>query len=225
MMIEGSPDNWADLLDPLVPQILELVIGTWQGFIRPTPDEIEDRVSIRFCAALRKGPRRSEYQFQIHTQIVILEPEAGEELGRLDIAFLPLVSSEEIYFCLECKRLNVAYPNRIRPYTGEYVRLGMLRFVTGQYSQSVRHGGMLGYVYDGDVDGAMANIQLSIKERLTELGMDQPGEFQPSSFRRNDPHTKETHHRRQHSLMLFRLHHMFVSCPIPSAPVPPTDVV
>lgn len=33
----------------------------------------------------------------------------------------------------------------------------MLRFVTGQYSKAVRHGGMIGYVLDGNVSRAMTN--------------------------------------------------------------------
>ena len=75
-------------------------------------------------------PRSPEYRFRIQPQAVILEPDSGDELrGRLDIAFLPFVPSDEVYFCLECKRINVRTANGIRPYFVEYVRFGMLRFV------------------------------------------------------------------------------------------------
>ncbi len=222
MTIEGFPASWIDLLDPLVPQIIELVVATWEGLQRPAPDEREDDVSNRLCAALRKGRDRSEYQFQIHPQAVILEPDAGEELGRMDIAFWPLIPSEEIYFCLECKRLNVVYDGKARPYTAEYVAHGMLRFVTGQYSRSTRHGGMLGYVYDGNVAGAMANVEANINARVAQLGMAPPGRFLESTIRRDDPHARETHHRRQYEQTLFRLHHLFVRCRSAEAPAPPS---
>ena len=89
--------------------------------------------------------------FQIDTQVVELEPAPGEDLGRLDIAFRPLIPREDIYFCLETKRLNVIKDGQTRTYASEYVRFGMMRFVTGQYAKAVRHGGMIGYVLDGDL--------------------------------------------------------------------------
>ena len=47
----------------------------------------------------------------------------GEDLGRLDIAFIPLVPREDIYFCLESKRLNVVKDGKLRAYASEYVTL------------------------------------------------------------------------------------------------------
>ena len=35
MSIVGEPTNWADLIDPLVPDILGLVIATWEGMAAP----------------------------------------------------------------------------------------------------------------------------------------------------------------------------------------------
>ena len=131
------------------------------------------------------------------------------------------IPSEEFYFCLECKRLNVPRNGGVRAYTAEYVVRGMVRFVTGQYSRSVRHGGMLGYVFDGDLQGAMANIEANINIRLAELGMTAPGELQQSNVRPNDPYARETSHGRSHETGLFRLHHLFLSGrTTPGAPGP-----
>src|SRR5260370_24092365 len=77
--------------------------------------------------------------FQIRTQVGELDPVPGEEFGRMDIVFIPLVPREDIYFCLESKRLNVVKDGETRAYASEYVTFGMLRFVTGQYSKAVRH--------------------------------------------------------------------------------------
>jgi hypothetical protein len=207
----GTPIEWVNLLEPMVPQIIDLVLRTWEGTPQPGADERENDISNRFCAALRQGRSRREYQSQIHPQAVILEPEAGEELGRMDIAFWPLIPSEEIYFCLECKRLNVVRNGQVRPYSAEYVAHGMLRFVTGQYSRAVRHGGMLGYVLDGNVNGAMANVEENIRNRHAELGMEPPGAFLDSGVRPDDSRVRETRHHRTHDPQLFRIHHLFMA--------------
>ncbi len=211
MSVVGTPTEWVDLIDPMVPQIIDLVLATWGAMPPPASDDREDDISNRLCAALRQSRNRTDYQFQIHPQSVILEPGADEELGRLDIAFWPLIPSEEVYFCLECKRLNVVCNGKTRAYCAEYVVHGMLRFVTGQYSRAVWHGGMLGYVLDGDVPGAMANVEENIRNRHAELGMQSPGSLGPSSIRQHDPFARETRHRRQQQKRLFRLHHLFLA--------------
>jgi len=132
-------------------------------------------------------------------------------MGRLDLAFSPLVPSESIYFCLECKRLNVVVNGTTRAYAAEYVTSGMLRFVTGQYARAVRHGGMLAYVLDGNVAHAIANVESNLRTQHVVLCMAAPGVFQPSSVLPKDSRVKETHHRRAHDTILFRIHHVFVA--------------
>jgi hypothetical protein len=144
--------------------------------------------------------------------MVELDPLPGQDLGRLDITFIPSsVAREDIYFCLESKRLNVLKDGQRRAYASEYVTLGMLRFVTGQYSKMVRHGGMIGYVLDGDVSRAIANVEENIKARCLELCMAPPGALQLSSVLTSDPRARETHHQRQHETTQFRIHHLFMA--------------
>ena len=74
-----------------VPDILELVIDTWLRLPMPAANELEDPVTNRLCAALQNCPGRETYLFHIRSQTVILEADSGNELGRMDIAFLPFV--------------------------------------------------------------------------------------------------------------------------------------
>jgi len=113
---------------------------------------------------------------------VELDPAAGEDVGRLDISFRPLIAREDIYFCLECKRLNVVRDGRTRSYASEYVTFGVVRFVSGQYANKVRHGGMLAYVLDGDTTRAIENVQNNLRDRHAALGMKPPGTFGSSSI-------------------------------------------
>jgi hypothetical protein len=210
MSILGTPTNWTDLIEPLVPVILQLVIATWEGMTPPGPNQREDDISIALCRALRQNRNARKLMFQIHIQYVELEQAAGEDVGRIDIAFVALVPREDIYFCFECKRLNVTKNGSKRAYAAEYVTFGVIRFVTGQYAKAVRHGGMLGYVLDGDVDGAMRNVETNLRSNCTALGMDLPGGFDRSSVLPDDRRACETHHRRQNDSALFSIHHLFM---------------
>jgi hypothetical protein len=213
--VVGIPTEWVDLIDPMVPVILNLVIASWEEMASPAPDETEDNITTALCRALKQNRTARGLMFQIHTQLVELEPMPGEDLGRLDIAFIPLVPREDIYFCLESKRLNVVKYGQPRAYASEYVTSGMLRFVTGQYSKAVRHGGMLAYVLDGDVVRAMSNVEANIRKQHSVLCMTPPGEFLPSTVLTNDARARETNHNRAHEAHLFRIHHLFMAANCP----------
>jgi hypothetical protein len=210
--IIGTPAEWSDLIDPMVPMILGLVITSWQEMPSPAGDEKEDNITEGLCRILKQNRTARDLPFQIHIQFVELEPANNERLGRLDITFIPPINREDIYFCLECKRLNVVSGGTTRSYASEYVLFGMLRFVTGQYAKAVRHGGMLGYVLDGNVSHAMTNVEANIQSRGSALGMSLSGTFMPSTVLENEECARETHHVRslekQH---IFRIHHLFMA--------------
>lgn len=218
----GSPADWVDLIDSQVPDILALVIDSWESLPPPAPDELENSITNRLCARMQNDPNRETFPFHIQPQDVILEPGTGDELGRTDIAFKPFVPSDKIYFCLECKRLNVRVPNalRPRPYFSEYVRHGMLRFISGQYAGAVRNGGMIAFVLDADLPAAMAGVRRNIQSAQKDLGIPSPADFSPSSIRPADTWIKETNHSRAHSLEPFIIHHLFMAGD-PNAPLLP----
>jgi hypothetical protein len=207
----GNPADWADLLDPMVPEILRLVVDTWVSMPAPAADEKEDNITGALCRALRQNRAARELPFQIHTQQVELDPNPGEDMGRLDIVFNILVPREDIYFCLEGKRLNVVKDGVTRAYASEYVSLGMMRFVTGQYSRAVRHGGMIGYVLDGKIKRAIKNVETNIQSQCSALRMTPPGTLLTSALMNDDGRARETHHRRDHDPNKFRIHHLFMS--------------
>ena len=132
-------------------------------------------------------------------------------MGRLDIVFNLLVPSEEIYFCLEAKRLNVVKGGTTRAYASEYVRFGMMRFVTGQYSRAVRHGGMIGYVFDQDITRAIFNVKMNVRAQCSALCMTPPGDLLDSGVLGPDKCFRETHHQRKHDTGIFHIHHLFMA--------------
>jgi hypothetical protein len=205
------------IMDTFVPEILSLVISTWETIPSPASDAREDPTILELCRCLRKNKDASNLPLRIDTQMVELDPADDQDQGRMDIVFSPMVPRESIYFCLECKRLNVVSEKGVRAYAAEYVIQGMMRFVRGQYSAAVRQGGMLGYVLNGDVRRAIRNVSDSIKTNHEDLGMDAPGEMRLSSILQDDSRIRETHHTRQHNNDLFQIHHIFVSGAITTA--------
>jgi hypothetical protein len=210
MMHFGSPDKWVDFIDSQMSQILELVVVTWDEMPSPAGNELEDTVSESLCRALRKSRNRCDLPFRIDTQLVELDPAAGQDQGRLDIVFSPMCPREDIYFALECKRLHVRGSDGVRPYYAEYVRFGMLRYVRGQYASAVRNGGMLAFVMDGDTSTAVVGVESNIRASLHDLGMDAPGGFHESMRRPGDSRVRETYHRRNGQVP-FVIQHLFMA--------------
>jgi hypothetical protein len=214
LSVFGSSESWIDLLERMLPELLRLTLEAWGTIARPFVDDKEDHITELLCRSLHRNRTVRDLPFYIHTQMVELDPAPGQELGRLDIAFLPTglagAPSEAIYFCLECKRLSVVRNGQRRPGGSDYVMHGMVRFVNGQYANIVRHGGMLGYVLDGDVPAAITNIELNVQSHHVTLGMDPPGLLHQSSIIKGLSTARESIHCRTHGPTPFRIHHLFV---------------
>lgn len=210
-MIAGDPTDWDNFFQQnLIPAVLSLVISTWDRMEKLGQMAHENEVSIKLYAALITGKDRNRQAFLIRYEDVEVDTDLAKETGRKDIVFFPPANDEDIYFCLETKRLNALVSGVRRSLADEYVKEGMQRFVDGKYSRLVRHRGMLGYVLDGRVARAVKNVEANIRKHARELGMALPGGFLPSSVRPDDLSAKETHHRRGYETALFCIHHLFM---------------
>ena len=220
----GSLAEWVDLLDSQVPDILALVIDAWTNATTCAQCQGRSGLAEALCRMLRRARDRCDLPFRIDTQLVESHPAAGEDQGRMDIAFSPMVPRENIYFCLECKRINAKDESGVRPYFSEYVRFGMFRFVRGKYFERCPQRRYAGLCTDGDVAGAIIGVQDNIKRFRAALGMDAPGEFQISSVRPTDKRVRETTHRRGLNTESFVIHHVFVPGD-PTVPMLPEPLV
>lgn len=210
MTAYGSTDGWVDLIESFLPQILDLIVNTWASMPTLAPDAREDPTTEAFCRRLRISRTAQELPLRIDIQLVELNAEAEDDQGRMDIAFSPMVPSEDIYFCLECKRLNAATAHGTRSYATEYVTHGMLRFIRGQYARNVRIGGMVGYVLDGNVGEAILGISAAMRRREVDLGMTSPATIQRSAVVPGNAEVRETHHTRPANQSRFIIHHLFM---------------
>lgn len=211
-MLVGDPELWSDTFPAeLVPRVLDLITDTWTTFDKPGPADLEVPTTRRFKHALKQAKDFSRLPVRLERESAEDDSQTGEELGRIDLKFLPAVSArEEVYLAFECKRLNVAANGGRRSLAPEYVTEGMMRFVTGQYAGAVQHGGMIGYVLDGRRDDAIGLVGQNIASRATELGMNSPAGLDPSRLRPAADHVRETNHALRLSRPL-TLHHVFLA--------------
>ena len=211
-MTIGDTSNWDDFFQQnLIPAVLSHVITTWEKMPKPMPSTSEPKISFQLYCALLRAKDRNTHAFRIGYENIEVDADLEKQKGRMDIVFFPPSNDEDIYLCLEAKRLNAVKRGKRESLAGKYVKEGMRRFVDGKYARFVRHGAMLAYVLDGNIDRAIKNVGNNIRKRLSELRMDENGSLIASTIRPDDSRTKETHHRRAREKAVFRIHHLFVA--------------
>jgi hypothetical protein len=212
-MIIGDAAIWSDTFPrDLIPRVLELVVETWYPFRKPVTTDHEVPITRRFKHALKQAKDFRRLPVRIEREPAEDDLATGEELGRIDLKFLPAVSAlEEIYFAFECKRLNATIGGIRRTLAAEYVTEGMMRFVTGQYSSAVGSGGMIGYILDGVSDGAIGAVGQNISSRRAELRMSASAGLEGSGLHPDNPLIRQTNHALSTERQ-FRIHHIFLPC-------------
>ena len=212
-MTLGDSSYWDDFFpQSLVPAVLTHVLATWGRIPKPGPSDLEPDITFRLYCALVRAKDRSSHAFLIRYEDMEIDTNLEKVDGRKDIVFFPSLQDEEVYLCLEAKRLNAIISGVKRSLADEYVKEGMQRFVDGKYARFVRHGAMLAYILDRDINRATRNIENNIRSRLAELRMDDKSGFVPSTILNHDPRVKETHHHRAGGNVIFHIHHLFCSC-------------
>ena len=75
------------------------------------------------------------------------------------------------YLAYECKRLNVPRKGGKRSLATEYVKEGLLRFVTEKYAADLPVGCMLGYVLDGNAATAQSKVFAALAAQQSLIGL------------------------------------------------------
>lgn len=214
MTVIGSANSWIDLLESKIPELLLLVIDSWNDMAGPLPNNRETTITKVLCRKLRANRRARDLMFLVGTEEVVLDPAPGQPEGREDIVFRPTgrqgAPDEEIYLCLECKRLRFVSGTKLHAGGAEYVKDGMMRFVNAQYAKEVKNGGMLGYVLDGNIPLAIKNIEINVRKNCSPLSMDHPATLHPSAMLPHIQEARESLHKRSFGVTPFYVHHLFV---------------
>ena len=208
MAIIGSPKEFLEIED-FIPKILAMVLDAWSSFEKPLPNKHEVPITRKFRLKLLQHRDLNGLPLKIEREVSIDDPETGEEIGRIDLC-LTYDHRSEVYFAFECKRLNVIDKNgRTSSLAKEYVMNGMTRFVGSnpQYAIGLKQGGMIGYVMNGKIDGAITAVNKQVKANYMDLQMKSSKGLNPSSRLPNGLTRESLHHLPDRE---FTIHHVFL---------------
>ena len=173
-MAVGDTTAWAERFRSFDTQFLERVVAVWPhclDVLPPRPEE--DTITTNLVDLLQRdsGIRRWFHWIEFQYEPFGHAPEGtAYSRGRVDIAVM-LNQDRDTYLAYECKRLNEVRSDGRRSLAKEYVMKGLLRFIAGQYSESLPLGCMLGYVLDGDVVYAALKVRARIVECRQETAL------------------------------------------------------
>ena len=174
-MLTGSLDAWLPHFRRLAEQLSDAVDAAWPVCIQPLQSKKscmthEDHITMHLVKSLirtKKVPGRIVYQHSL-----LVEDDQGNVRRSSNIDFvLTIGDDDDVYLACECKRLNVPYMSGVRILSGPYVDDGLMRFVTGQYSNGLPLAMMIGYVMNARSDIARRGLRRVMKIRSVVIGL------------------------------------------------------
>ena len=171
MNIVGTSDRFSTLFpDDFLEDIIGRMFVAWNRIPKPITEVLEIRITKLLRHQYAYDPVIKQLPFQVRRELTIDDPATGEELGKIDLCLLH-GNDEDIYFAFECKRLNVTFPcGKFDSLAAKYVGPeGIGCFVSQKYAAGQQHGGMIGYVFDGDIDTARSAINNQLAKSKTDL--------------------------------------------------------
>jgi len=197
-----------------IPFILAAVLRCSAALRKKHAAEHENRISDRLRNLLIQDEVRDR-PIQLDREAYVYDDDADEEttVGRLDFRFLYSTGPRKPwpYFAIEAKRLHVAFQSGWDSCVPEYVTgsQGMMCFIEQRYGQGLASGGMLGYVFDGEIEKARFSIAASIETNREKLKTAPPFKLVLSSVLPGDSRVSETVHALAHGKFL--IYHLFVA--------------
>ena len=178
-----------------IPGIIQSILTSVAPIARIFLCEKENDLTKRFYKVLCRNPeyRRGPIEPRLESSIVVFDGEEPDITGRADIIFT-CGRGLETYFPVEAKRLYVTYPSgKMAPLVTDYIKDGMMRYVTGQYASKMVEGAMLGYVCDNTVSAARKALDATVTSNTATLRLAGDGAWQTSALAVTPP-IDETRH-------------------------------
>ena len=174
-MLAGSLDAWLPHFRGVEERVADAVEAAWPICIGPLQSKKnsmthEDHITKHLVQSLIRSkllPGRVIYQYPL-----LAADNSGNVFvsGKIDFV-LTVGDDEDVYLACECKRLNIPYNKRTRGLATEYVDDGLMRFVTGQYSNGLPLAMMVGYVMNARTDRARRGVKRAMALRSSVIGL------------------------------------------------------
>jgi hypothetical protein len=171
-----------------IPFILAAVLRSGARLKKSHEIELENNLSDRLRDLLDQDPNFRERPVELFREIPLYDQRRArqKQLGRADLIFLYSTGARKPwpYLTIEAKRLHVKFLSGWQSLVSEYVtgHQGMMCFIEERYSTGLANGGMLGYVFDGDVERAHNSVYKLIEVNREKLKCPEPLSFKQSSI-------------------------------------------
>lgn len=210
MYVTGSSDQFEPLFpNDFLPDIVGRVFVAWDRIPKPVTETKETRITKLLRHQYAYDPIIKQLPFRVLRELTIDDPVTGDELGRIDLCLLH-GNDEQVYFAYECKRLNVTFPSgKYESLAGEYVGAdGIGCFILQKYARGQNHGGMIGYVLDGEIERAKNAIGDRLASARVDVALRSDGLLSSTLAPQND-RLQETRHEIDN--VEFAVFHLFLS--------------
>lgn len=197
-----------------IPFILAAVLRCSTGLRKEHETELENAISDRLRDLLDQDGELRRRPVELFREVPLYDRHRARRkpLGRSDIMFLFSTGVQKPwpYFVIESKRLHVTFPSGWKPLVSEYIKghQGMMCFVDERYAQGLTSGGMLGYVFDGNIESARDAVADAIKANRKRLKTAPPFKLVPSEVLPGAPRVSESSHALPGRN--FTIYHLFV---------------
>ena len=173
-MLVGDPAAWLDRFRSVDVRFLERLAVLWPNCLAILPQNPdEDTITINIVDVLSKDVEARRWFYHLEYQF---EPFGytsegwAYSKGKVDLAIL--FDFERVnYLAYECKKLRMVEQGRFRTLATEYVKEGVVRFVTERYASGLPVGCMLGYVMDGQLLNARDAIDAALLAQNEVCGL------------------------------------------------------
>jgi len=198
-----------------VPFILAAVLRSGARLKKAHAVELENDLSDRLRDLLDRDSGLRARPIELFREVPLYDRKRmrQKQLGRSDLMSLYSTGARKPwpYFVIESKRLHVTFPSGWKSLVSDYVagRQGMMCFIEERYARGLESGGMLGYVFDGDIEGARSSVAASIGSNHGRLQCSRTPGLGPSSVLKNDFGVSESRH--SISNRSFKIYHVFLA--------------
>jgi len=167
---------WLPYFISLEERVIDAIETAWPACIAPLQSAKDamthENAITRHLVKSLQQTKPSLGRFIIRYYPLLVKDGGGLVSEPSEIDFVLAIGNDaDVYLACECKRLNVPYKTGIRALAGEYVDQGLMRFVTGQYSNGLPLAMMLGYVMDAKTDTAKRDVKRAIALRSATIGL------------------------------------------------------
>jgi hypothetical protein len=213
--MQHEATHWAQFfpLDGEIPFILAAVLRCSASLRKKHDTEYENKVSNRLRKLLVQDVQLRQRPIMVDREAYVYDDDQEEPVGRLDFRFLYTreMTYPLPYFAIEAKRLHVALPSRWDSGVPAYVtgNQGMMCFIEQRYARGLTSAGMLGYVFDGDVEKARGSVATLIEANREKLRTAPPFKLVVSAVLPGDTRVSETIHALGHGD--FVIYHLFIA--------------